>query len=273
MVTVRAGQDTAGARLSHSDMCTAGSGLFTEWLTRNITAWLAWPSAGVNQNSSEHPVRRYRTTGLNGPAEAAIAANVSYLVRAPSVACVRRNSGLLQKGVRTGIRTLSPTRTNPPVIIPAVNQPRWAAAAASARTRASAVPAANSRAPRATERQVTESAAVSAVAPHRIQLQPPGTRLTSTYPSRAQNTAPRTAMLAPPTAGYAPRQTSTPAAHSTPPAAQVRCLHRCRGIRSARLMAVVSSRPRAARCSLPAPATARVAPQLTAKPAVTDAIT
>ena len=30
MVTVRSGQDTAGARLSHSDMCTAGSGLFTE---------------------------------------------------------------------------------------------------------------------------------------------------------------------------------------------------------------------------------------------------
>ena len=72
-MTVRSGQDTAGARLSHSDMCTAGSGLFTEWLTRNITARLAWPSVGVNQNSSEHPVRRCRTTGLNGPAEAAIA--------------------------------------------------------------------------------------------------------------------------------------------------------------------------------------------------------
>ncbi len=136
-----------------------------------------------------------------------------------------------------------------------------------------AAPAANSRAPRATERQVAESAAVSPVAPHRIQPQPPGTRLTSTYPSRAQNTAPSAAMLAPATAGYAPLQTSTPAAHSTPPAAQVRCLHRCRGIRSARLMAVPSSRPRAARYSLPAPATARVAPQLTAQPAMTDAVT
>ena len=80
-------------------------------------------------------------------------------------------------------------------------------------------------------------------------------------------------MLAPPTAGYAPLQTSTPAAHSTLPAAQVRCRHRSRGIRSARLMAVVSSRPRAPRYSLPAPATARVAPQLTAQPAATDAMT
>ena len=96
------------------------------------------------------------------------------------MACVWRNSGLRQKGVRRGIRTLSPTRTIPPVMMPAMNQPRWDAAAASARTRASAAPTANSRAPRATERQVTESAAVSAVAPHRIQPQPPGTRLTST---------------------------------------------------------------------------------------------
>ncbi len=91
MVTVRSGQDAAGARLSHSDVCTAGSGLFTEWSTRNITAWRAWPSAGVNQNSSVHPARRCRTTGLNGPAEAAIAVNVSYPASSARKACVRRN--------------------------------------------------------------------------------------------------------------------------------------------------------------------------------------
>ena len=169
MVTVRSGRGTSGARLSRSDMCTAGSGLSTAWLTRNITAWPAWPSAGVNQNSSVHPVRRCRTAGLNGPAEAAIAANVSYPARAPSTACVRRNNGLRQMGVRTGMRTLSTTRTSPPVMMPAMNQPSWDAAAASARTRASATPAPSSRAPRATERQVTESAAVSAVPPHRVQ--------------------------------------------------------------------------------------------------------
>ena len=112
MVTVRSGRGTSGARLSRSDMCTAGSGLSTAWLTRNITAWPAWPSAGVNQNSSVHPVRRCRTAGLNGPAEAAIAANVSYPARAPSTACVRRNNGRRQMGVRTGMRTLSTTRTS-----------------------------------------------------------------------------------------------------------------------------------------------------------------
>jgi hypothetical protein len=45
----------------------------------NITARLSWPVIAVNQNSSVHPVRRYRATGSKGPAEAAIAANISWL--------------------------------------------------------------------------------------------------------------------------------------------------------------------------------------------------
>ena len=230
MVTVRYGQDTAGSRLSHSDMCTAGSGLFTEWLTRNITAWLAWPPAGVNQNSSVHPVRRCRTTGLNGPAEAHRGERL--------VPGQRGEHGLRlaqqrppAEGSARGHPHAQPNQGHPAGDEAGHEPAALDAAAASGRTRASAAPAANSRPPRATERQLTESPL--AVARHRIQPHPPGTRLMSTYPSRAQNTAPRTAMWARPAAGYAPLQTSTPAAHSTAPAAQLRCRHRCRGIRSA----------------------------------------
>src|SRR5271166_4491206 len=52
--------------------------------------------------------------------------------------------------------------------------------------------------------QVTASAAVSGAVRHLIQPQPPGICLTSTYESKTQNTAPRTAMLAPLSTGYAP---------------------------------------------------------------------
>ena len=130
MVTVRSGQGTPGARLSHSarlprsDMCTAGSWPFTRWSSRNITAWLAWPSAGVNQNSSVHPVRRCRTAGLNGPAEAAIAANVSYPASAPSMACVRRNSGQLADGSAHG-HTQAQHNQDTPAGDDAGHEPAW----------------------------------------------------------------------------------------------------------------------------------------------------
>ena len=80
-------------------------------------------------------------------------------------------------------------------------------------------------------------------------------------------------MLAPPSTGYAPLHTSTPVTHSTPPAASPNSLHWRRGIRSARLMAVISSRFRVPRYSLLAPATTRTAPQLTAHPEMTDSMT
>ena len=80
-------------------------------------------------------------------------------------------------------------------------------------------------------------------------------------------------MPTPPSTGYAPLHTTAPVAHSTPPAASPVSLHWRRGIRSARLMAALSSRPRTPRYSLPAPATTRTAPQLTAHPAMIDAVT
>ncbi len=80
-------------------------------------------------------------------------------------------------------------------------------------------------------------------------------------------------MPAPPSTGYAPLHTSTPVTHSTPPAASPVSLHWRRGIRSARLMAVISSRFRMPRYSLFAPATTRTAPQLKAHPEMIDAMT
>jgi hypothetical protein len=58
-----------------------------------------------------------------------------------------------------------------------------------------------------------------------------------------------------------------------PPEASPNSLHCRRGIRSARLMAVISSNPRMPRYSLLVPATIRTAPQLAAHPAMADPIT
>ena len=75
----------------------------------------------MNQNSSVHPSRRYRTTGPNGPADPAIAANVSWLASARSVADVRRHSGLPHPGVRNGSGLLSSTSTAIVAAAPAPN--------------------------------------------------------------------------------------------------------------------------------------------------------
>ena len=66
-LTARAGQIVPGVRPSRSDACTASRPSCAAWLTRNTTAWLPGPAVGVNQNSSVHPVRRYRATGSKGP--------------------------------------------------------------------------------------------------------------------------------------------------------------------------------------------------------------
>jgi hypothetical protein len=134
----------------------------------------------VNQNSSVHPVRRYRATGSKGPAEAAIAANISWLASRRSVVRLWRHSGLRQTGVRIGMRMLSSTRTVPPATTPAPNQSRRGASAASADTIMYAIPAPSSIPLRAIARQVTASAAVSGAVRHLIQPQPPGICLTST---------------------------------------------------------------------------------------------
>lgn len=273
MVMVRAGQLAPDFRTSRSDVWTASRAPGAARLTWNTTAWLPWPAGTVNQNSSVHPVRRYRATGPNGPAESAIAAKLAWLASARSVVRVFRHSGLRQTGVRTGLGILSSTRTAIPAATPVPNQYWRGAFAAPTETTAYATPAPSSIAPRAIARQVGASAAVSVAARHLIHPQPPGTCLTSTYASRAQNTAPRAARLAPPSAGYAPLHTTAPVTPSVPPAASPNSLHCRRGIRSARLMAVMSSSPCMPRYSLLAPATARTAPQLAAHPAITDPMT
>ena len=126
---------------------------------------------------------------------------------------------------------------------------------------------------RASARQVSASAPVSVAARHLMHPQVPGTCANTTYPSTAQNTAPRAARLTPPSTGYAPLHTSAPATHSTPPAVRPNSLHCRDGIRSARLMAVKSSNPRMPRYNLLVPATTRTAPQLAAHPAMAEPIT
>ena len=172
-----------------------------------------------------------------------------------------------------GLGILSSTRTVVPATTPAPNQYWRGAFPAPIETTVYATPALSSIALRAMARQAGASAAVSAAARHLIHPQPPGTCLTSTYASRAQNTAPRAARLAPPSTGYAPLHTTAPTTHSMPPAVSPSSLHCRRGIRSARLMAVMSSSPRMPRYSLLAPATPRNAPQLTAYPEMTDPMT
>ena len=108
---------------------------------------------------------------------------------------------------------------------------------------------------------------------HLIHPQSPGIRLTRTYPSRTQNTTPNEARPTPPSTCDARLHTSTPIASSAAPTASSARLHWCRGIRSARLMAVAPSAPRAPRYSLLAPATTRTAPQLTTSPATKDDVT
>ena len=112
--------------------------------------------------------------------------------------------------------------------------------------------------------------AVSGAGRHLIHPQSPGTRLTRTYPCSTQNTAPNEAGPAPPSTGAAPLHTSTPIANSTAPTASSARLHRFRGIRSARRIAVAPSTPGAPQYSLLAPATTRTTPQLTTNPAAID---
>src|SRR5208283_592816 len=121
-------------------------------------------------------------------------------------------------------------------------------------------------------RQVAGSGAVSGAGRHLIHPQSPGIRLTRTYPSKTQNTAPNAARPAPPSIGDAPLHTSTPTASSGAPTVSSARLHRRRDIRSARLMALAPSTPRAPRYSLLTPATMRTTPQLTIHPVTIDEV-
>jgi len=244
---VRVGQFASDVGTSRSDVWTASRTPCAARLTWNTTAWRLWPVGTVNQNSSVHPVRRYRATGPNGPAESAIAAKLSWLASARSVVRVLRHSGLRQTGVRMGLGILNSTKTVVPATTPPPNQYRPGAFAAPAETTVYATPTPSIIPPRAMARQVGTSAAVSAAERHLIHPQPPGTCLTSTYASRVQNTPPRAARLAPPSSGYSPLHTAAPTTHSVPAAARINSLHRRRDIRSARLMAVMSSSPRVPR--------------------------
>src|SRR6266496_2784094 len=111
---VRAGQPAPEVGTSRSDTWTASRA--------PGAARLPWPGGTVNQNSSVHPVRRYRAIGPNGPAESAIAAKLEWLASARSVVRVLRHSGLRHTGVRTGTGILSSTRTAVPATTPAPNQ-------------------------------------------------------------------------------------------------------------------------------------------------------
>ena len=97
--------------------------------------------------------------------------------------------------------------------------------------------------------------------------QPPGTPRTRAYPSRTQNTAPSPAIATPPSTGYTPAHTTTPATHSAAPATastrrQLRLL-----TPSTRRTALSPGTRRAARYSLLAPATTSSPPQLATHPA------
>ncbi len=139
--------------------------------------------------------------GPNGPAELAIAANVSWPTSARSVVRVLRHTGLRQAGMRTGLGRLSRTRMAAPATTPPPNQYWRGTVAASAEITRYARPAPSSIPARATGRQVSASAEDAVTVRHLIHPQSPGTCLTSTYISKAQNAAPRVAKLAPPSTG------------------------------------------------------------------------
>ena len=270
---VRAGQLDPDVRTSRRDAWMTSRAPGAARLTWNTTAWPPWSVGTVNQNSSVHPVRRYLATGPNGPAEPAIAAKISWLASARSVVRVLRHSGLRQTGVRTSLGILSSTRTVIPATTPPPNQYWRGALAAPTDTTVYATPTPSSNPLRAIARHVGASAAVSVAVRHLIHPQPPGTRLTRTYASRAQNTAPRAVRLAPLRTGCTPLHTTAPTTHSMPPVVSPNSRHCRRGIRSARLMAVMSSSPLIPRYSLLVPAKAITAPQLTAHPEMTDSMT
>jgi hypothetical protein len=266
----RSGQSPA-AGTSRTDACTARSSPGAMCRTWNTTARArsrsaAGGSSGVNQNSWLHPARRYRTTGPNGPADSAIAANTPCPASARSVTRAGNHTGRRHAGVRGSTRRLNPTSTRPPAATPAQNHSRPNAPASPRGNTAPARPATATRAPRASSRQVTVPAACGA-ARHWTHPQPPGTRLAPAYPSSPQNPAPSPAMAAPPSAGYTPAQTIAPTAHSRRPmAGSARC-HRRLVTPSARRTALSSGTRRAARYSLLAPATTSRAPQLATHPA------
>src|SRR5580704_6580973 len=228
---------------------------------------------GVNQNSSTQALRRYLTSGPNGPAASAMAANTPCPASARSVARAGSQSGRRQTGVRGRRLRLSPVMTTPPASRPAPNQAGRNPPAPGCRT-AAATPAASRTAPRAISRQDTGCALATADGRHSMQPHPPVSRLTLAYPSSTQNAAPSPAMTPPPTAaaaacpgsGDAPAHTATPVATSKTPAACSTRRQRGRDIRSARRMAVSPSKPRAARYTLLAPATMSSTPQLAANP-------
>src|SRR5215470_15152132 len=175
---VRAGQLVPGVRGSRSDVWTASRAPGAIRWTRNTTAWLPWPVSAVNQNSSVHPVRRYHATGPNGPAESAIAANISWLARARSVVRVIRHTGRRHTGVPTGPGRLSSVRATIPAANPAPNQKWRGAGAAPADTTVYATPTPSRIPLRATARQVVASASDPVAVRHLIHPQPPGTCLT-----------------------------------------------------------------------------------------------
>ena len=78
---------------------------------------------------------------------------------------------------------------------------------------------------RAMGRQVIASAEVVDGLRHLMHPQPPGRCLTRTMASKAQNTAPSAAKVAPPTTGYAPLHTTAPVTHSATPAASKNSRH------------------------------------------------
>src|SRR5262249_36424102 len=224
-VMVRAGQFGPDAGTSRSDTWTASRAPGAARLTWNTAARSPWPGGTVNQNSSVHPVRRYRAIGPNGPAESAIATKLEWLASARSVVRVVRHSGLRQTGVRTGTGMLSSTRTAVPATNPGPNQYWRGACAAPTETTVYATPTPNIIPLRAIARQVSASAPVSVAARHLMHPQLPGTCANTTYASTAQNTAPRVIRLAPPSTGYAPLHSSAPTRHSMAPAARPNSLH------------------------------------------------
>src|SRR5205814_7158627 len=118
----RVGQLASDVGMSRSDTWTASRAPGAARLTWNTAARLPWPGGTVNQNSSVHPVRRYRAIGPNGPAESAIATKLERLASARSVVCGLRHSGLRQTGGRTGAGILSSARTAAPPPHPGPNQ-------------------------------------------------------------------------------------------------------------------------------------------------------
>ena len=115
----RGGASSAADGPSRSKACTASTPPGAAYLAWNTTRAAPVPGAEVNQNSSVQPVRRYLTSGPNGPADAAMASKTPCPASARSVARAGSHSARRQTGVRGAVRRLSRTRTAPPARIPA----------------------------------------------------------------------------------------------------------------------------------------------------------